>query len=213
LDLKRNITADASLEDNRRMEKRLARGLEDVSHLFLSQSPDKPAEKAETSDIMPVQAPSGRAQSGTPFLLHDSPVVSRESILGFLNGSAAALEEGLRAIDANIPCDPFGYIDLVAVDSLDQLCIINVDAVQKDELLLRGIACFDWIVRNMPIVRRMYQGRIINFSVEPRLFIVAPGFSPLLKCVAQRSTSPKVCCFAYRAVAMPGGIGFLFEHA
>jgi hypothetical protein len=204
---------EASLEENRQTDKRLARGLEDVSRLFLSQSPDRPAEKAETPDITPAQAPSERAQSRTPFLLHDSPTVSRELILGFLEGSAVVLEEGLRAIDTSIPCDPFGLIDLVAVDSQDQLCIINVDVVQKDDSLLRGIAYFDWIVRNTPIVRRMYQGRVINFSAQPRLFLVSPGFSPLLKCVAQRSTSPKVCCFAYRAVAMPGGVGILFEHA
>jgi hypothetical protein len=187
--------------------------LEDVSHLFLSQSPDRPAEKAETPNITPAQAPSERVQSRTPLLLHNSPIVSRELILGFLNGSAAVLEEGLHAIDASIPCDPFGFIDLVAVDRQDRLCIINVDAVQKDESLLCGIAYFDWIVRNMPIVRRMYQGRVINFSAQPRLFLVAPGFSPLLKCVAQRSTSPEVCCFACRAVAIPGGIGILFEQA
>jgi len=133
--------------------------------------------------------------------------------LGFLNRGGAVLEEGLRAIDANIPCDPFGFIDLVAVDSQDQLCIINVDIIQKDESLLRGIAYFDWIVRNTPIVRRMYQGRVINFSAQPKLFLVAPDFSPLLKCVARRSTSPEVRCFAYRTVAMPGGVGILFEHA
>ena len=133
--------------------------------------------------------------------------------MGFLNGSAAVLEEGLRAIDANIPCDPFGFIDLVAVDSQDRLCIVNVDVVRKDESLLLGIAYFDWIVRNTPIVRRMYQGRVINFSAQPRLFLVAPGFSLLLRCVAQRSKSPEVCCLAYRTVAMPGGIGVLFEHA
>jgi len=213
LDLQRKKLIEDSLEEDRRTEKRLSRGLEDVSHLFLSQLPDRSAEKAATPNITPAQAPSEQAQSKTPFLLHDSPTVSRESILGFLNGSAAVLEEGLRTIDANIPCDPFGFIDLVAVDSQDRLCIINVDVVQKDEALLRGIAYYDWIVRNTPIVRRMYQGRVINFSAQPRLFLVAPGFSPLLKCVAQRSTSPEVCCFAYRAVAMPGGVGMLFEHA
>jgi hypothetical protein len=213
LDLQRKKLVEDSFEENRRTEKRLSRGLEDVSHLFLSQSPDRPAEKAETPNITPAQAPSERAQSRTPFLLHNSSNVSRELILGFLNGSAAVLEEGLRAIDAGIPCEPFGCIDLVAVDSRDQLCIINVDVVQKDESLLCGIAYFDWIVRNTPIVRRMYQGRVINFSAKPRLFLVAPGFSPLLKCVALRSTSPEVCCFAYRTVAMPGGIGILFEHA
>ncbi len=213
MELQRKETAEASLEENRRAEKRLARGLEDVSHLFLSQSPDKPAEKAETPDVTLAQAPSERAQSRTPCLLHDSPTVTRELILGFLNRGTSVLEEGLRAIDADIPCDPFGSIDLVAVDGQDQLCIINVDVVQKDESLLRGIAYFDWMVRNTPIVRRMYQGRVINFSAQPRLFLVAPGFSPLLKCVAQRSTSPKVFCVAYRAVAMPGGVGVLFERA
>ena len=204
---------EASLEENRRAEKRLSRGLEDVSHLFLSQSPDRPAEKAETPDIAPSQIPSERAQSRTPFLLHDSPTASRELILAFLSRNAAVLEEGLRAIDTNIPCDPFGFIDLVAVDSQDRLCIINVDVVQKDESLLRGIAFFDWIVRNTPIVRRMYQGRVINFSAQPRLFLVAPVFSPLLKCVAQRNTSPIVHCFAYRMVTMPGDFGILFEQA
>lgn len=160
-----------------------------------------------------MQAPSERAPSRTAFLLHDSPNVSRELILGFLNRGTAVLEEGLRAIDAEIPCDPFGFIDLMAVDSQDHLCIINVDVIQKDESLLRGIAHFDWIVRNTPIVRRMYQGRVINFSAQPRLFLVAPGFSPLLKCVAQRSATPTVCCFEYRTVAMQGGVGILFEHA
>jgi hypothetical protein len=213
LDLQPKEMPEASLEENRRTEKRFARGLEDVSHLFLSQSPDRLPEKAATPDIQPGQTSVQGAESGTPFLLRDSPTVSRELILGFLNRSAAVLEEGLRAIDASIPCDPFGFIDLLAVDSRDQLCIINVDVVREDESILRGIACFDWMVRHTPIVRRMYQGRVINFSAQPRLFLVAPDFSPLLKCTAQRSVSPIVCCFAYRTVAMPGGVGILFEHA
>jgi len=211
--VKRKDIAEASQEENRRTEKRFSRGLEDVSHLFLSQPADKPADNVETPEVAPAQTPSEWAQSRTPFLLHDSPIVSRELLLGFLNRNAAVLEEGLRAIDTNIPCDPFGFIDLAAVDSQDRLCVINFDVVQTDELLLRGIAHFDWIVRNTPIVRRMYQGRVINFSAQPRLFLVAPSFSPVLKCVAQRSTSPIVDCFAFRTVTMPGDIGILFEHA
>jgi hypothetical protein len=187
--------------------------LEEVSHLFLSQSPDRPAEKAKTSDMAPVHAPSPRAQSRSPFLLRDSPAVSRELIAQLLNGNTAVLEEGMCTIDANIPCDPFGFIDLVAVDSQNQLCLINIDVAQKDDLLLRGMAFADWVVRNTPIVRRMYQGRAINFSAHPRLFLIAPGFSALLKCVARSGVSPKVCLFEYRTVAMPGGVGILLEHA
>jgi hypothetical protein len=213
LDLQNKELADAPIEETRRMEKRLARGLEDISHLFLSQTPERPAEKAEYTDTSPAQTRSEPAPPETPFLLYASPAVNRELLLSLLNRSAAVLEEGMRAIDANVPCDPFGSIDLVAVDGQDQLCIINVDIVQNDESLLRGIAYSDWIVRNTPIVRRMYHGRVINFSAQPRLFLVAPGFSPLLKCAARCSTSPRICCFGFRTAAMPGGIGILFEHA
>lgn len=119
----------------------------------------------------------------------------------------------MYTIDENIPCEPYGFIDLVAVDSRDQLCIVNVDVAPKDESLLRGIAHFDWVARNTQIVRRMYRGRVIDFSAQPRLFLVAPGFSPLLKCVARRSASPEVSCVAYRIVAIPEGCGILFERA
>jgi hypothetical protein len=186
--------------------------LEDVSHLFLSQPSDRPAAKAQDPDSSVAQVFSEPVQPQIPFLLSASPAVNRDLLLSLLSRSVAVLEEGLRTIDTNVPCEPFGFIDLVAVDSLDQLSLINVDTVQNDESLLRGIAHFDWIARNTPIVRRMYHGRVINFSVQPRLFLVAPGFSPLLKCVAQRSTSPIVCCFGYRTAAMPGGIGILFER-
>jgi hypothetical protein len=212
LDLQRKKFVEDPLEENRLTKKRLSRELEDISHLFLSKSPDKPDEKAQASNITPTQAPSKLDQPRTPFLLHEALTVSRKLILGFLKENAAVLEEGLRAIDTNIPCDPFGSIDLVAVDSRSQLCIINVDIDQKDESLLSGIAYFDWIIRNTPIVRRMYQVRTIDFSAQPRLLLVAPGFSPLVKCVAGRSTCPEVICFSYRTIAMPAGIGILFEH-
>ncbi len=187
--------------------------MEDVSHLFLSQPSDRPAGKTENPEVSVGQSAPEPIQSTIPFLLYSSPAVNRESLLSLLTRNVAVLEEGLRTIDTSVPCDPYGFIDLLAVDSTDQLALINVDVVQNNESLLRGISHFDWVTRNTAIVRRMYQGRMINFSAQPRLFLVAPGFSPLLNCVAQRSTSPKVCCFAYRTAAMPGGIGILFERA
>lgn len=206
MDLKPSI--EDSLEEHRRGERRSSRGLEDVSHLFLSPSPGRPAEKAEA----PAIASSARERTPAPFLLRPTQTITRELVLELLQGSAAVLEEGLRVIDAAIPCDAFGVIDLVALDSGDQLCILTIEDAPKDDALLRGIAHADWLARNTPIVRRMYQGRLINFSAQPRLFLVAPGFSPLLQCVARRSTNPEIRCFAYRTIAMPGGAGILFER-
>jgi hypothetical protein len=212
LDLQRKKLVQNSDEEDGFMKRRPSRELEDISHLFLSQPPDKPDERAQTSSVMSKQTPSKQDPSRIPFLLREALTVSRELVLGFLKENASILEERLRTIDSNIPCDSFGFIDLVAVDSRGQLCIINVDIDQKDESLLRGIAYFDWIIRNKPIVRRMYQGHAISFSAQPRLFLVAPSFSPLVKCVAERITCPEVFCFVYRTIAMPEGTGILLEH-
>jgi hypothetical protein len=123
------------------------------------------------------------------------------------------LEEGLRAIDKGIPCGEFGPIGLMAVDAANQLVLVDVATSPGDQLLLRGICHFDWIVRNIPVARRMYHGRIIDFSAQPRLFLVAPRFSTMLLCAATRIPHPRVACFRYHVVTAPEGAGVFLERA
>jgi hypothetical protein len=201
---------DLQPEDNRRSERRLARGLEDVSYLFLSSSGGE-SEKGAGQNAPSEQSRLQPAPVATPIVLKASFAINREMLISLLSKNAAVLEDGLRFIDVNVPCDPFGSLDLLLLDSLDRLVIVALDAVLNDGLFLRGIGHFDWLVRNTPVLRRMYQGRVINFSAQPRLFLVAPGFSPLLKCAAQRSESPNICCLGYHAVTLPGGVGIFFE--
>ncbi len=200
-------------ENRRPSEKRLARGLEDVSHLFLSQSAAGPVEKDTGQASSREENPARAAPPGTPFILRASQALNRELLISLLNKNTAVLEEGLQGIDSSIPCKPFDAIDLLAVDEAEQLAIIDVDTEPNNDLILRGIAHYDWFIRNTPIVRRMYHGRVINFSAQPRLFLIAPSFSPLLMCTARRFESLKICCFVYRAVSMSGGIGVFFERA
>jgi hypothetical protein len=103
---------------------------------------------------------------------------AREQVAAALNEFAGALEEGLRAIEAEIPCPPCGEIDLLAIDRAGQLTAIDFDTTANDELLLRGLSHFDWLVGNLTNVRRMLRGQAINFSLEPRLFLVAPSSRP-----------------------------------
>ncbi len=205
--------ANPQSEENRRFERRLARGLEDVSYLFLSQPADIPSGKAAEEYAQAPQSAPEPAHPRTPILLRSYPAFNRELLTSLLHRNAGCLEEGMHAIDANLPCDPFGAIDILAVDSFDQLSIISIDIASNDESLLRGIAYFDWIVRSIPIIKRMFTGSVINYSAPPRLFLIAPGFSPLLQCAAHRLQSPKVDCFIYRTAAVSGGIGVLFEPA
>jgi hypothetical protein len=202
---------DLQTEDNRIGEKRLARGLEDVSYLFLSQAGGEEG-KGTSLNAVSGQARPQPAPAAAPMVLRaSSSAIDRELLISLLAKNAAVLEDGLRSIDVNVPCDPFGSIDVLLLDGLDQLVLVDIDSALNDSLLLRGIGHFDWLIRNTPVLRRMYQGRAINFSAQPRVFLIAPVFSQLLKCAVQRTISPKVSCFGIHTVTLPGGIGIFFE--
>jgi hypothetical protein len=205
-----NEDMDIQPEDSRRGERRLARGLEDVSYLFFSPSGGETEKGAgQTPPELPRPQPTVNA---APIVLKAS-TINREALISLLVNNAAVLEDGMRFVDTNVPCDPYGPIDLLLLDSVDRLVVVALDAVSNDGLFLQGIGHFDWLVRNTPVLRRMYQGRVINFSAEPRLFLIAPSFSLRMKCAVQRSASPKICCLGYHAVALPGGVGIFFEPA
>ncbi len=188
----------------------LGRGLEDVSHLFLSRKTGE----ASASDRAAVRSPERSSpppgSRGGIALLRPASV-TRDRLAVALMEFDGALEEGLRAFDANIPCHPCGEIGLLAVDRASQLTIIDFEMTFDDGLLLRGIGHFDWVVRNMPNVQRMYREQAVNFSLPPRLFLLAPQFSPLLRSVARQITRPQIHWVRYHTVNASGGPGILFE--
>jgi hypothetical protein len=190
-------------------DKPLGRGLEDVSHLFLS----PPTGEASASDRAAARSsersPPPGSRAGIALL--QPSAVTRDRLAGALMEFDGALEQGLRAFDAKIPCHPCGEIGLLAVDRASQLTIIDFEIAFDDALLLRGIGHFDWIVRNMPNVQRMYREQPVNFSLPPRLFLLAPQFSPLLRSVARQITRPQIHWVRFHTVNASAGPGILFE--
>lgn len=195
-------------------EKPLGRGLEDISHLFLSNRTDgalaidqplgERSERAAARDREP--EPRDRT-----VLLQPHMPVTRDKLAAILRGLEGTLEEGLRGIDAAVPCQPCGEIDVLAVDQANQLTIIDFEPTPQDGILVRGIGHFHWIVDNLPLVRRMYADRGINFSVQPRIFLLAPHFSPLLRSCARQIARPRINWVRYHVVNISGGPGVLFE--
>lgn len=177
----------------------LGRGLEDVSHLFLSH---------RTADA------SGTTAAPTPSPILLRPVhVSRDQLAATVPPDwSAALEEGLRTIDVGVPCPPCGEIDVLAVDRTSKLTIIDFDTTANDGLLLRGIGHFDWIVHNTQALRRMYPAHGFDGSRPPRLILLAPRFSTLLRRAMRQLTRPQVQCVSYHAVETAAGLGILFEE-
>jgi hypothetical protein len=194
-----------------RPDRPLGRGLEDVSHVFLSQKADEeavgPGEGWRAERPFPHDPPAMSA-----LLLRPAPHVSREQVAAALREFEGALEEGLRGIDAEIPCAPSDSIDLLAIDRANQLTIIDFDTTSSDELLIRGLGHFDWVVQNVPNVRRMFRGQAINFSRQPRLFLVAPQFSSRVRRVARQITCLQIDWVRYHFVETPGRPGIFFER-
>src|SRR5213593_4569003 len=193
-----------------RPDKPLGRGLEDVSHLFLSHRTDEAAanDRAVVRSNEPASPPPP-SRAGVTLLR--PATVTKDWLTIVLTEFGDAVEDGLRTIDANVPCHPCGEIDLLAVDRTNHLTIIDFDTTANDGLLLRGMGHFDWIVRNMPNVQRMYRDQTINTSLQPRLFLLAPQFSPLARCASRQITRPPIHWVRFVTVEASSGPGIMFE--
>jgi len=194
-----------------RSDRPLGRGLEDVAHVFLSPEADE-----RGSDPIPGRRP-GRPlprEEAIPgvLLLREAAQVTREQVAAALKEFEGELEEGLRGLDAEVPCAPCGEIDLLAVDRANQLTIIDFDTTSSDELLIRGLGQVDWVVANVPTMRRMFRGQAINFSLPPRLFLLAPQFSTRVRRAARQITGLQIDWVRYHFVEMPGRAGIFFER-
>jgi len=187
-------------------ERPLPRGLESVSHLFLSNG------SAGRRTSFPDPPPTGVKDPPAAVVLSRGQPLPRAQLLALLKGAPAALEEGMKWMDSDIPCDVPGNIELLALDTANNLAIIEVDDNPNDGFLLRGIGHFDWVARYAPIVRQMHQGQVINLALQPRLFLVAPDFTPAFRCALRHITSIQIQCMKYHCIALPGGTGVFFEH-
>jgi len=203
-------------DDADRSDRLLGRGLEDISYLFLS-PPTNEFDTGEPGWSRPAASmgspPASPGSHGGTVLMKRQQIGSDKSrLIALLRGCDTALEESFRAIDANVPCDPYGEIDLMAIDHASQLTIIDAETVADDRLVLRGLGHVDWTTRNVALLRRMYRGHAINFSLRPRLVLVAPQFSHLILSVAHQITHSQVECVRYHSVELAAGSGLMFER-
>src|SRR5262245_51724740 len=162
-------------QDAERTDKPLGRGLGQISHLFLSHR----IGDLRTSDPLPGRLPpstttqsESRRHNPTVYL-HRHPEITKTRLVEVLRQVQGAVEDGLRVIDAFLPCYPYGEIDVLAVDRANQLIMIDVETACDDALVLRGLAHLDWVAHNGPNVQRMHPLQPINSSAQPRLILLA----------------------------------------
>jgi hypothetical protein len=178
-------------------DKPLGRGLEQISHLFLTQKANAPQ--------IPVR-PNNRGG----VLLQPSKAIAKDVLVTTAKENVDALEEGLRILDMFVSCHPHSDIDLLAVNRMNQLTVIDFETSLNDALLLRGLGHCDWLRHNLINIRRMYPGYTLEAN-QPRLLLVAPRFSDL----ALRATRPlaplQIQWFRYQAFDIGNTTGISFE--
>ena len=203
-----------TLQNAEHPDQSLGRGLGQISHLFLSQrandlrAGDQPPGRPQESMI-----PQTRSRNnGRTVCLQATTSITKARLAAMLRESQNALEEGLRVIDASVPCHPYGEIDLLAVDRSSQLTIIDFETDANDTLVLRGIAHSDWLAHNLANVRRMHPGQTMNLAAHPRLFLLAPRFSSLVTGVARHLAQLQIQWVRYHVLETGGGAtGIFFE--
>lgn len=194
-----------------RPSRALGRGLEDLSHLFLSRRPEK------GPDVEPAPAPTpGAGRISTTeragmLLLRPASPLTKSQVIAVLREPWDAIEERLRTVDSSVPCSPCGVIDVLAVDAAGRLVVIDMDTFDADGLLLRGLSHMEWLVRNAANVRRMYPGTTIDFAAPPRLLLVAPRFSATVRHAVSQIAEPEIACVRYRGLDVSGWTGVFFE--
>jgi hypothetical protein len=107
-----------------------------------------------------------------------------------------ALEDGLiylthqRSANGN-------YIDVLATDSDGVLVVIELKVGEEDEMLLQALEYYDYVSSNRDRLAKEYatKAKIVD-QEEPRIMLVASGFSERLR-MAARYVEPKVTLLEY----------------
>jgi hypothetical protein len=199
-------------QDPERLDKPLGRGLEQISHLFLTHrsngpSGDRPPVRKPDSGVSQSQS---RSPAGRTVPLQPITTVAKDRLVALLRESPCVLEEGLRVIDMFVSCHPHSDIDLLAVDRADQLTVIDLETSPNDALLLRGLGHCDWLRHNLPNIRRIYPEQTLDGS-RPRLFLIAPKFSSLTLNATRQLAPLQVHWMRYHALDTGGDTGIFFE--
>ena len=194
----------AGSQDAEEPDRPLGRGLEQISHLFLTQR--------ITSPEPALPNPQARSRAGPTMLLQpNTSIIPKDHLVAVLRDSQGALEEGLRVIDIFVQCHPHSDIDLLATNRADQLTIIDLETDLNDALVLRGLAHRDWLEHNLLNIRRMYPGQTFNMPPAARLFLIAPSFSRLALNAARQLTQLQIYWIRYHAFETGSATGIFFE--
>lgn len=131
--------------------------------------------------------------------------VSEAQLKDLVRRTPELLEEGLKYINHQIFTSR-GLLDVLLVDRLHTLVIAKIRDVEDDEILVQGIDYYDSAIRNLDGFVRAYGHLKIDLSQEPRLFLIAPGFSQTFQNRFKWVNIP-ISLFSYQCIKIDDAVG------
>lgn len=177
-------------------DKPLGRGLEQISHLFLTQRAQHPQSHARPTNVQTV--------------LLQPKAITKDQLVAAAKANPDSIEEGLRILDMFVQCHPHSDIDLLAVNRTNQLAAIDFETGLDDGIVLRALGHYDWIRHNVINIRRMYSSQALD-GTQPRLFVIAPKFSSLALHAAPPLAQLQIHWIRYQVFDTGSTTGISFE--
>ena len=132
--------------------------------------------------------------------------VEKASIVKKIIESPHEIEAELKVLDKDVNIADYGSIDMVGVDSSRRLVLIEIGLDESPQILLDALGRFDWIVRNEDIVRRLYASSDVDWSKEPRVFVMVPHLSDSFVRITSHVTQLDLGLFEYNYVPSLDGL-------
>ena len=89
------------------------------------------------------------------------------------------IEEGLRFVAQQVFTD-MGRLDVLLADSDDAFVVAELKVNEDDGMLMQAIDYYDYVANHRDSLAHTYRNREIKPDKAPRLFLIAPSFSPKL---------------------------------
>ena len=113
-----------------------------------------------------------------------------------------AIEEGMNILGRQIQTDS-GPLDILASDADKVLTVIELKNEIDDKQLDQGLRYYDWVKSNIQWITKHFPDKV-DSEQEPRLILIAPGFSENLKRIA-KYVNVSLDLLEYTVIQLPDG--------
>lgn len=112
------------------------------------------------------------------------------------------IEADLKYLDHQRGTDR-GPLDVLMVDSGGALVVAELKIVEDDSMLVQGLDYYDFVVRNIEAICRVYADHNPDPRQAARLFLIAPSFSVTLLNRCKWLDAP-ISLFTFKCIKMDG---------